>query len=118
MTYKTSIGCRRRANVSARQPGGRSPGTQPTRGPPNCSRAAPSLKKRVRSFLNQFSAAAPTRTQAPDPSIVHASIGAPRNAPERLWQGGFYDPCHLGEWDYAGRAIRQYLDQDEAMRRA
>jgi len=61
-----------------------------------------------------FSATSP----APACPLVHAPQGAPRYAPERLWQGGLYDPCHFGEWDYAGRAIRQYLDQDEAMRRA
>jgi ubiquinol-cytochrome c reductase iron-sulfur subunit len=49
--------------------------------------------------------------------VVHAPKGAARYAPERLWQGGFYDPCRFGEWDYAGRAIRQYDDQAEAMRR-
>lgn len=46
----------------------------------------------------------------------HAPKGAFRFAPERLWQGGFYDPCHFAEWDYAGRAIRQYPDQGESMR--
>jgi hypothetical protein len=49
--------------------------------------------------------------------VVHAPSGAARYAPERPWQGGFYDRCHFGEWDYAGRTIRQYEDQDEAMRR-
>lgn len=49
--------------------------------------------------------------------VRHAPSGAPRYAPERLWQGGFYDACRFGEWDYAGRAIKQYDDQDEAMRR-
>ena len=49
--------------------------------------------------------------------VVHAPSGAPRYAPERRWRGGFYDPCRFGEWDYAGRTIRQYADQDEAMRR-
>ena len=49
--------------------------------------------------------------------LVHASAGAPRYAPERIWQGGFYDPCRFGEWDYAGRTIRQYPDQSESMRR-
>lgn len=48
---------------------------------------------------------------------VHAPRGAARYAPERPWQGGFYDPCRFGEWDYAGRTIRQYEDQDESMRR-
>ena len=50
-------------------------------------------------------------------TVVHAPSGAPRYAPERRWRGGFYDPCRFGEWDYAGRTIRQYADQDEAMRR-
>ena len=54
---------------------------------------------------------------APGCAVVHAPKGARRYAPERVWQGGFYDPCHFGEWDYAGRTIRQYPDQDEAMRR-
>jgi ubiquinol-cytochrome c reductase iron-sulfur subunit len=49
--------------------------------------------------------------------LLHEPAGAPRYAPGRVWQGGFYDPCRFGEWDYAGRAIRQYDDQDEAMRR-
>lgn len=57
------------------------------------------------------------RSPGPGCAVVHAPKGAPRYAPERLWQGGFYDPCHFGEWDYAGRTIRQYPDQDEAMRR-
>lgn len=46
----------------------------------------------------------------------HAPKGAYRYAPERLWQGGFYDPCHFAEWDYAGRAIKQYPDQSASMR--
>jgi ubiquinol-cytochrome c reductase iron-sulfur subunit len=50
--------------------------------------------------------------------LAHEPAGAPRYAPGRVWQGGFYDPCRFGEWDYAGRAIRQYADQDEAMRRS
>ena len=49
--------------------------------------------------------------------VVHAPIGVARYAPERPWQGGFYDPRRFGESDYAGRTIRQYADQDEAMRR-
>lgn len=50
-------------------------------------------------------------------AIVHAPKGAPRYAPDREWQGGFYDPCQFGEWDYAGRSIKQYEDQEETMRR-
>ncbi len=61
-----------------------------------------------------FSALSSARGGCP---VVHAPIGAARYAPERLWQGGFYDPCRFGEWDYAGRTIKQYVDQDEAMRR-
>jgi len=38
--------------------------------------------------------------------------GADRYAPVRPWQGGYHDPCRFGEWDYAGRAIKQYADQD------
>jgi ubiquinol-cytochrome c reductase iron-sulfur subunit len=49
--------------------------------------------------------------------VVHAPLGATRYAPKRLWQGGFYDPCRFGEWDYAGRTIKQYVDQDDTMRR-
>jgi hypothetical protein len=49
--------------------------------------------------------------------VVHAPRGAARYAPKRLWQGGFYDPCRFGEWDYAGRTIKQYADQGETMRR-
>jgi len=55
---------------------------------------------------------------APGCTLVHAPKGSPRYAPNRLWQGGFYDPCRFGEWDYAGRTIRQYEDQQETMRRA
>jgi ubiquinol-cytochrome c reductase iron-sulfur subunit len=47
--------------------------------------------------------------------VRHSPKGAYRYAPERLWQGGFYDPCHFAEWDYAGRAIKQYPDQDASM---
>jgi hypothetical protein len=48
--------------------------------------------------------------------LQHAPRGAPRYAPEREWQGGFYDPCRFAEWDYAGRAIKQYDDQQASMR--
>jgi len=49
-------------------------------------------------------------------ALQHAALGAPRYAPEREWQGGFYDPCRFAEWDYAGRAIKQYDDQGASMR--
>ncbi|TMH01939.1 MAG: hypothetical protein E6H79_14695 [Betaproteobacteria bacterium] len=48
--------------------------------------------------------------------IQYAPKGAPRYAPERQWQGGFYDPCQFAEWDFAGRAVRQYPDQEPTMR--
>ncbi|HEV8313541.1 MAG TPA: hypothetical protein VGQ23_10775 [Burkholderiaceae bacterium] len=48
--------------------------------------------------------------------IQYAPKGAPRYAPERQWQGGFYDPCQFAEWDLAGRAVRQYPDQEPTMR--
>lgn len=44
--------------------------------------------------------------------VEHVPRGADRYAPVRPWQGGYRDPCRFGEWDYAGRAIRQYADQD------
>ncbi|MBS0452096.1 MAG: hypothetical protein JSS14_12355 [Proteobacteria bacterium] len=44
--------------------------------------------------------------------VEHVPRGADRYAPARPWQGGYHDPCRFGEWDYAGRAIRQYADQD------
>ncbi|SFN46640.1 hypothetical protein [Variovorax sp. OV329] len=44
--------------------------------------------------------------------VEHAPRGADRYAPARPWQGGYHDPCRFGEWDYAGRAIKQYVDQD------
>ncbi|MGJ7506373.1 hypothetical protein [Variovorax sp. GT1P44] len=44
--------------------------------------------------------------------VEHSPSGADRYAPARLWQGGYHDPCRFGEWDYAGRAIKQYADQD------
>ena len=44
--------------------------------------------------------------------VDHVPKGADRYAPVRPWQGGYRDPCRFGEWDYAGRAIRQYADQD------
>ena len=46
--------------------------------------------------------------------IEHRPKGAERYAPDRPWQGGYFDPCRFGEWDYAGRAIKQYADQDAA----
>ena len=49
-------------------------------------------------------------------TLQHAPKSTPRYAPGREWQGGFYDPCRFGEWDYAGRAIKQYADQQESMR--
>lgn len=50
-------------------------------------------------------------------AVLHAPKGLPRYAPDRVWQGGFYDSCQFGEWDYAGRSIKQYEDQEETMRR-
>ena len=44
--------------------------------------------------------------------VEHLPNGTDRYAPGRPWQGGWHDPCRFGEWDYAGRAIRQYADQD------
>ena len=44
--------------------------------------------------------------------VEHVPRGADRYAPGRPWQGGYRDPCRFGEWDYAGRAIQQYADQD------
>ena len=44
--------------------------------------------------------------------VEHVPKGTDRYAPERPWQGGYRDPCRFGEWDYAGRAIKQYADQD------
>ena len=44
--------------------------------------------------------------------LVHAPKEAPRYAPEREWPGGFFDPCHFGDWDYAGRALKIAQDQD------
>jgi ubiquinol-cytochrome c reductase iron-sulfur subunit len=44
--------------------------------------------------------------------VDHVPKGADRYAPARPWQGGFHDPCRFAEWDYAGRAIKQYADQD------
>jgi|RhiMetdeSRZDD1v2_1073273.scaffolds.fasta_scaffold76774_2 ubiquinol-cytochrome c reductase iron-sulfur subunit len=48
--------------------------------------------------------------------IQYAPQGAPRYAPQRQWQGGYYDPCQFAEWDFAGRAVRQYPDQEPTMR--
>jgi ubiquinol-cytochrome c reductase iron-sulfur subunit len=44
--------------------------------------------------------------------VEHVPRGADRYAPVRPWQGGYRDPCRFAEWDYAGRAIKQYADQD------
>ncbi|MEJ8853102.1 hypothetical protein WKW79_00890 [Variovorax robiniae] len=49
--------------------------------------------------------------------VEHSPLGADRYAPSRPWQGGYYDTCRFGEWDYAGRAIRQYADQDPRLLR-
>jgi ubiquinol-cytochrome c reductase iron-sulfur subunit len=49
--------------------------------------------------------------------VEHSPRGADRYAPARPWQGGYYDTCRFGEWDYAGRAIRQYADQDPQLLR-
>jgi Rieske Fe-S protein len=38
--------------------------------------------------------------------LMHAPKGEPRPLHSFKWLGGFYDPCHYGEWDYAGRALR------------
>lgn len=44
--------------------------------------------------------------------VEHVPRGADRYAPARPWQGGYRDPCRFAEWDYAGRAVKQYEDQD------
>jgi len=49
--------------------------------------------------------------------VDHVSRGADRYAPARPWQGGYRDPCRFAEWDYAGRAIKQYADQDPLLLR-
>jgi ubiquinol-cytochrome c reductase iron-sulfur subunit len=49
--------------------------------------------------------------------VEHVPWGADRYAPVRPWQGGYRDPCRFGEWDYAGRAIKQYADQDPRLLR-
>lgn len=38
-------------------------------------------------------------------SVQHAPPG-PRYPGDDKWPGGFFDPCHYGAWDYAGRALR------------
>ena len=42
----------------------------------------------------------------------HASPKAIADNPLK-WQGGFFDPCHYGEWDYAGRAVNVYDKYDD-----
>ncbi|MDM0113759.1 hypothetical protein QTI66_16490 [Variovorax sp. J22R133] len=49
--------------------------------------------------------------------VEHVPRGADRYAPARPWQGGYHDPCRFGEWDYAGRAVKQYADQDAQLLR-
>lgn len=45
--------------------------------------------------------------------LVHAPKGKPPYGREVVWLGGFYDPCHYGEWDYAGRAVRRTLQLED-----
>lgn len=52
------------------------------------------------------------RSPAGGCELEHVPKGTDRYAPVSPWQGGYRDPCRFGEWDYAGRAIRQYADQD------
>lgn len=44
--------------------------------------------------------------------LTHAPINASPKAisasKSLKWPGGFFDMCHYGEWDYAGRAIKVY----------
>lgn len=35
---------------------------------------------------------------------------------EEQWLGGFYDPCHFGDWDYAGRSIKRSVNQPDSMK--
>jgi Rieske Fe-S protein len=37
-------------------------------------------------------------------TLEHAPPG-PRYSGEENWPGGFFDPCHYGAWDYAGRGL-------------
>ena len=57
------------------------------------------------------------RSPADGCEIEHVPKGTDRYAPVRPWQGGYRDPCRFGEWDYAGRAIQQYEDQDPQLLR-
>lgn len=38
--------------------------------------------------------------------LLHEPKGNARYPADADWRGGFYDPCHFGQWDYAGRAVR------------
>jgi Rieske Fe-S protein len=38
-------------------------------------------------------------------ALQHAPQG-PRYPGEENWPGGFFDPCHYGAWDYAGRTLK------------
>jgi ubiquinol-cytochrome c reductase iron-sulfur subunit len=38
--------------------------------------------------------------------VVHRAKKDPSLAMD--WRGGWVDPCHFGEWDYAGRFLRRY----------
>jgi Rieske Fe-S protein len=39
-------------------------------------------------------------------AVQHEPKGTSRYPAAVSWPGGFYDPCNVGEWDYAGRALK------------
>ena len=39
-------------------------------------------------------------------AVQHEPKGTNRYPAAASWPGGFYDPCNVGEWDYAGRALK------------
>jgi hypothetical protein len=48
--------------------------------------------------------------------LQHEGKASNRFAEDVHWPGGFVDPCHFGEWDYAGRALKLYPKMEGHMR--
>ena len=78
-------------------------------------RTTPEMLKDLRAHTEKTLSHRTLPEEAVPAFVVH--LASPKNcllkhAPKgsdffsgREWPGGFYDPCHFGEWDYAGRTL-------------
>jgi ubiquinol-cytochrome c reductase iron-sulfur subunit len=78
-------------------------------------RTSPEVLEKLRVETSLTASRRPIPTPGPAAfvySLVSTNLGCsvkesrdPRYPGDDKWPGGFYDPCHYGEWDYAGRTL-------------